>query len=811
MNISFTVCSLFILLINVVLHGAQKNSEKNVYTEICEKPANGNESSVYCMKDYKKKSSLYGYKHIMNFLLGNLNKHKNNIAVVEHDNGEPNNYLTYNDFFKKVLCFSNTLNTYEGKGIEEKMYKKEEKNNGKFRLLGLYGSNSINWIAADMASMLSGVTTLVMHSKFSLDVIVDILKETELEWLCLDLELVEGLLAHRNEFPHLKNLIILDTLNKSNKINSKGLEKSDKNKKSKEKDNGLVNVDYDKEKLKKIKDLKVKARSVGINIMEFDEMSRKEPKKIKINNEDPNFIASIVYTSGTSGKPKGVMLSNENFHNTVVPLCDHNIIKEYNPKTHFSYLPVSHIYERVLVHILFMLGGTINIWSKDINNFSKDLLNSKGEVLAGVPKVFNRIYTNIMTEISNLPPFKRWLVKRIISMRKANNNGSFSQFLEGLFKISSKIKDKVNTNLQVILNGGGKLSPKIANELSVLLNINYYQGYGLTESTGPIFVQDTSDNNSESMGIPFSPNTKCKVKTWETYKATDALPKGELLIKSGSIFSGYFLEKENTDKSFTEDGYFKTGDVVQVNSDGSLTFLDRSKGLVKLSQGEYIETDLLNNLYSQISFINNCVVYGDDSMDGPLGILSVDKYLLYRSLKDDHMLEKTGITEDNYNDRLNDEDINQSIFVEYVKEKMMETYNSTKLNRYNIINHIYLTSKIWDTNNYLTPTLKVKRFYVFKDYNFFIEEVKKTYKHKLKGVDEVNKNKEKKEEKKNEKNKNQKNEEQNSKDIHTKNAVQQSKLRPTKENFTEKKEEKEKNTKLRVRAKDMSQELELNK
>ncbi|SCQ12897.1 acyl-CoA synthetase [Plasmodium sp. DRC-Itaito] len=812
MNILFTVCSLFIFVINVALYGAERNRKNNVYTEICENPANENESSVYCMKDYKKKNSSYPYKHIMNFLLDTQSKNKDNVAIVEHENGEPNNYLTYGDFFKKVFCFSNTLNTYEGKGIEEKIYKNEEKNNGKFRLLGLYGSNSMNWLAADMASMLSGVTTLVMHSKFSVDVIVDIIKETELEWLCLDLDLVEGLLAHRNEFPHLKNLIILDTLDKSNKIKSKGLDKSDK-KKTKEVDNKLGNVDYDNEKLKKIKDLKDKASSVGINIMEFDEMANTEPKEIKINNEDPNFITSIVYTSGTSGKPKGVMLSNENFHNTIVPLCDHNLIKEYHPKTHFSYLPVSHIYERVLVHIFFVLGGTISIWSKDISIFSKDLSNSKGEVLAGVPKVFNRIYTNIMTEISNLPCFKRWLVKRIISIRKSNNNGSLGKFLEGLFKISSKIKKKVNTNLEVILNGGGKLSPKIANELRVLLNINFYQGYGLTESTGPIFAQDTSDTNTESMGIPVSPNTKYKVKTWETYKATDTLPKGELLVKSGSIFSGYFLEKENTEKSFTEDGYFKTGDVVQVNSDGSLTFLDRSKGLVKLSQGEYIETDLLNNLYSQISFINNCVVYGDDSMDGPLGIISVDKYLLYRSLKDDNMLEKTGITDNNYQDQLNDENINQSIFVDYVKEKMMETYKNTNLNRYNIINHIYLTSKVWDTNNYLTPTLKVKRFYVFKDYDFFIEEVKKIYKHKLKGIDEVSKNKEQKEEKKDEKNKskNKNVQEKSSKDMNTKNVVNVTEKNPTKEKFTEQQENKEKNNKLRVRVNDVAQELESNK
>lgn len=160
--------------------------------------------------------------------------------------------------------------------------------------------------------------------------------------------------------------------------------------------------------------------------------------------------------------------------------------------------------------------------------------------------------------------------------------------------------------------------------------------------------------------------------------------------------------------------------------------MDRSKGLIKLSHGEYIETDKLNNLYSQISFINYCVAYGDDSMDGPLAIISMDKSLFFKSLKNNNILESTGINEENYLNALTDDTMNETVFLDYVKGKMMDVYKETNMNRYNVINHIYLTSKVWDTYNYLTPTLKVKRFRVFKDYSFFIDEVKKIYENKLK-------------------------------------------------------------------------------
>ncbi|SOV24743.1 acyl-CoA synthetase,putative [Plasmodium sp. DRC-Itaito] len=742
MNILLSLFLFVIYVFYVLPCQTQPTNRKKRFAEICKSAENKNESSVYCMKDYKMKSSIYKYKHLMNIFLDKYKLDNNNLAIVENCCGEVENSITYGNFSKKVLSFSHSLKTYEGTGIPEKIYD-EEKNNGKFRLLGLYGNNSTNWLITDLACMMSGITTLVIQSKFSIDIIVDILNETKIEWLCLDLDLVEGILNRKNELPYLKKLIILDNLTKRSKMNVQNEEKTNGLRKSsnkgnykesdKREDTISASLEYDNEKIEKIDALKENANTLGLSIIVFDSMTQKEVTNVTIRNEDPDFITSIVYTSGTSGKPKGVMLSNKNFYNSVIPISDNNMLKEYSLRTHLSYLPLSHVYERNMVLVCLFLGIKINIWSRDIKYLNDDIRNSQSEIIFGVPKIFSRMYTNIMTEINNLTPCKKWIAKQAINLRKGKNNGGFSKVVEGITSISSKIKDEINPNMNVIINGGGKLSAKIAEELRVLLNIKYYQGYGLTELTGPIFLQDVEDDNTESMGVPVSPSTKYKVRTWETYKATDTLPKGELLIKSDSVFSGYFLEEECTQNAFTNDGYFKTGDIVQINDNGSLTFLDRSKGLVKLSQGEYIETDMLNNLYTQIPFVNFCVVYGDDSMDGPLGIISVDKSLLFTSLKNDNMLEKTGVTEKNYSEKLIDETLNETIYIDYVKKKMMEIYKKTNLNRYNIINDIYLTSKQWDTNNYLTPTLKIKRFNVFKDFSFYIDEVKKKYEDKLKG------------------------------------------------------------------------------
>lgn len=258
MNITLSLFFSVIYVVYVLPCCTQLSNSKKGFAEICKSAENKNESSVYCMKDYKMKSSIYKYKHLMKFFLDKYKLDNNKIAIVENSCGEPENYITYGNFFKKVLSFSHSLNTYEGTGVPEKIYN-EEKNNGKFRLLGLYGNNSTNWLITDCACMISGVTTLVMHSKFSIDIIIDILNNTKLEWLCLDLDLVEGLLCRKNELPYLKKLIILDNLTKRSEMKIENEEKSNGSRKSsnkqkynesdKREDISLCALECDKEKI----------------------------------------------------------------------------------------------------------------------------------------------------------------------------------------------------------------------------------------------------------------------------------------------------------------------------------------------------------------------------------------------------------------------------------------------------------------------------------------------------------------------------------------------------------------------------------
>ncbi|SCQ12596.1 acyl-CoA synthetase, putative [Plasmodium gaboni] len=265
------------------------------------------------MKDYKQKRPLFVYKHIMKSFAEQYTLKGEKIGLVEHSCGEPENYVTYDNFFKKILSFSHALNTYEGKGI--------------------YGSNSINWLSTDLGAIISGVTILVIHSKFSLDIIVNILNETKIEWLCLDLDLAECILNR---------------------------------------------------KLEKIKTLNENSNKIGIDIIRFDDITKVKSTNFNIKNEYPDFVTCTW------------CIHLEHQENQKVSL------KNYNFEQHLSYLPVSHIYDRIFTYLIFMNGGMINIWSKDMKIFSKDIRNSEDEIIAGVPKVFSRMYTNIITDINNL-------------------------------------------------------------------------------------------------------------------------------------------------------------------------------------------------------------------------------------------------------------------------------------------------------------------------------------------------------------------------------------------------------------------------
>ncbi|KEG00515.1 acyl-CoA synthetase, putative [Plasmodium vinckei vinckei] len=722
-----------------------KKEDAVTYTKVHVTSTNENESDVYKAIDKKDP----GYRHVLDYLLEKGQTNPNMTAVIENAHGKHVETYTYKTIIDKVNAFSSVLESYDG-GVPEKSYDEKE-NDGKFKMLGIYGNNSLNWVVADFAAMSTGVTTLVMHSRFSVDEVVKILNESKLEWLCLDLKHAQTLLERIKDLPHLKKLIILDHIpmsdpKKQKELNKNGTEQkslkgSRKTKKSSSSAEEIKHKELLENDKQNLYDTYMKVKQAGkkdnieIHSMEYAMKKLAKKNTIKKNiSTSPNFISTIIYTSGTSGQPKGVMLSNKNLYYAVRSAISSELLDYFSPKIHLSYLPMSHVLERTVLYFCISKGITVNIFSNDIKHFNDDMLISGASVIVGVPKVFNRIYTSIQTEIANLPSAKRFFVNKALNIRRSHRHGKLDRFVESITGISKKIRNKINPSLKMLLNGGGKLSPDVEKELSLLLNLDVYQGFGMTETGGAIFIQHAKDKSGNTIGGSHIKPVEYKVSTWETYDAKSNPPKGELLIKSDQLFRGYFLKEDLTKSSFTKDNYFKTGDVVQINKNGSITFLDRSKGLVKLSQGEYVETETLNNLYSMIPYINYCIAYADDTMDGPMAILSVDKNLFSKHLEDDGILKKLNISRKEFMDKVLDEDVNKNKeYVDYIKKDMLEAFNKSNLPRQNLINDIYITMGLWDPSNYLTPTFKVKRFKLFQDYDFYIQQVKSKYKEKLKG------------------------------------------------------------------------------
>ncbi|CAD2110713.1 hypothetical protein YYG_05109 [Plasmodium vinckei petteri] len=722
------------------------------YAKVHISSSNENESDVYKALD----KSDPGYKYIFDLIMEAPQKKLNMPAVIENAYGKRAETYTYKMLIDKVNAFSSVLDSYDG-GVPEKSYDEKE-NDGKFKILGIYGNNSMNWVVADLAAMSSGVTSLVMHSRFSIDEVIEILNESKLEWLCLDIKHAQVIVERIKDLPHLKKLIILDHIPMNDPKKQKELNKNNTEQKSLKGSRKTKNaastaeeIEY-KELLEKKKQnlydtyMKVKKaaekNNIEIHSMEYamEKLAQRGAVKKK-QNKSPNFISTIIYTSGTSGKPKGVMLSNKNLYYGIVASKSSELLDYFPTRYHLSYLPMSHVFERIVIYFGLFNGVPINIFSNDINYFKDDLLRSEASSIVGVPKILNKLYSGIQTEIDNLPPVKKFIVNTALDIRRSHRHGKLDRFVESITGISKKIRSKINPTLKMFLSGGGKLSSDVENELSLLLDVEIYQVFGMTETSGPIFIQGYKDKTIDTVGGTHIKPVEYKVSTWETYDAKSKPPKGELLIKSDQLFRGYFLKEDLTKSSFTKDNYFKTGDVVQINQNGSVTFLDRSKGLLKLSQGEYIETETLNNLYSMIPYINYCVAYADDTMDGPMAILSVDKNLFSQHLENDGVLKKLNITRKEFMDKVLDEEVNKKKeYVDYIKKDMLEAYNKTNLCRYNLINDIYITMGLWDTSNYLTPTFKVKRFKLIKDYDFYFQQVKSKYKDKLKGQKALAKN-----------------------------------------------------------------------
>jgi long-chain acyl-CoA synthetase len=318
-------------------------------------------------------------------------------------------------------------------------------------------------------------------------------------------------------------------------------------------------------------------------------------------------LLTIIYTSGTTGNPKGVMLTHKNLISNVIATINMADLKSSDNHSFLSFLPLSHVLERMTGHFTgFALGCTV-YYAESIETVADNLGETNPSIVVSVPRLFEKMYNKINDGLKTAPSIRRKIFKWAYSVGEQTAHIRDKSTLTGLMKIKfnlanklvySKVRGRLGGNIRFFVSGGAPLSKEVA-EFFSYLNITILEGYGLTE-TSPVLTSNTeTDLRFGTVGKPIF-NVEIKI-------ADD----GEILAKGPNIMKGYYKNDEATAKSIDSEGWFCTGDIGEFDDDGFLKITDRKKSLIVTSGGKNIAPAPLENALITSIYIEQVVAVGD--------------------------------------------------------------------------------------------------------------------------------------------------------------------------------------------------------
>lgn len=341
-----------------------------------------------------------------------------------------------------------------------------------------------------------------------------------------------------------------------------------------------------------------KKASVDPDIL-IDTKLEKIKRSIKTND-----LATIIYTSGTTGNPKGVMLSHFNIISNMKGVEHIPPVGEEGKA--LSYLPLCHIYERML-NYLFQYCGISVYYAESIAVIAENIREVKPDIITTVPRLLEKIYDKIIQNGRKLKGIKRFMFFRAVDHGlHFKEEGANTAFYKAQLKVLdrlvfSKWRAALGNNIKVVVSGGAALQPRLA-KIFWAAGVPVLEGYGLTETSPVVAVNEFGEG-----GIRFGTVGK-PLKNTEVRIAED----GEVLVKGPGVMLGYYKEPELTKESINEDGWFHTGDVGIITEGGHLKITGRKKEIFKTSLGKYISPELLENKFKESPFIDALMVTGEN-------------------------------------------------------------------------------------------------------------------------------------------------------------------------------------------------------
>ncbi|OOQ83881.1 putative AMP-binding enzyme [Penicillium brasilianum] len=598
-------------------------------------------------------------------------------------------WLTYEQVQKRRAAF--------GAGLVELHNKHECHRPGQYGI-GLWCQNRPEWQITDLACMSQGLFSVSIYDVLAPDATEYIINHAELSCVVTSLPHIPTLLKLKHALPNLKMIVSLDPLD------------------------GGEQAGHSKRAL-----LESIAAGQDVSIYTIDQVEALgEASKRGYNPPSPSDIVTINYTSGTTGPPKGVVLT----HKSAVAATSAGLITigQARGDTMCSYLPLAHIYARLAEHTAFWGGARIGYFHGNIVELVDDLKLLKPTGFMSVPRLYSRFGTAVKAATVEAPGFKGALSRHIIAAKTANLKNPDPSKATVKHALYDRIwAKKVAAALgleraRYMVSGSAPLDPTLHNFLRIATGTDIVQGYGLTESYACGTAQSTDDLTSGNCGRLAPCVEACLLSLPDMEYSVDdkPYPRGELLLRGNNMFNEYFKNPEETSKAMTEDGWFRTGDVCTIDEMGRIIIIDRRKNVLKLAQGEYISPERLEGVFmSELGYLAQAYVHGDSMQTFLVGIFGVSPDL-FAPFASKVLGRPIGATDlDAIKEALADEKIRRAVLRDL--ERVAKKH---RLAGYERVRNVSLKLEPFTVeNNLLTPTLKLKRPPTVKVYRQLLDKL----------------------------------------------------------------------------------------
>ncbi|KAJ3092988.1 hypothetical protein HDU96_002550 [Phlyctochytrium bullatum] len=548
-------------------------------------------------------------------------------------------------------------------------------------LVGIVMKNSVEWSVTDFACATYGLVSVPLYPTFDAETMAFVIEFAELGVVVVGKDELDAVLSVAGRCKKLKYIIIA----------------------------GVTEV---------AESVKQAAAAVGVHVLLFDDVKKAGKANIRSHYKPShNEILTVCFTSGTSGKPKGAQITHLNVAaaSTVVA-CFPPGHKLNETDRHLSYLPLCHMFERVMFYSFAFLGCEIGFYRGKTELLLDDLAELRPTLFPTVPRLLTRIYDRVMNGVETSGAVKKYLFRyayntKLAEVRKGRvTNSSLWDKL-----VFSKIQARLGGRVRMILTGAAPISGEILDFLRVVMGCQVLEGYGQTESCAAGFITMVGDYRTfPHVGAPFP---ACEYKLVDipsmNYFATDEPnPRGEICIRGHLVMKGYLKAPELTAETIDENGWLHTGDVGMINPDGTLAIIDRVKAQFKLQQGEYISPEKIE-IFTKNKWVLQSFVHGDSLRTFCVMIVVPDEATVSLWAKENNVAGS--FKEICENKALKD----------LILKSLVEEGRKNGLKGFELPKAIAVSSTTFEELGILTPTFKTKRHEARKAFAKLIEQLYK--------------------------------------------------------------------------------------